>query len=193
MQDAVVKAFKEGAELRMVVAGTMADDIVAAAKAVASAFKAGRKVLLFGNGGSAADAQHIAGEFMNRFMIERPPLPAIALSTDTSVITAIANDYAFEDVFAKQVKALGRKGDVMIGFSTSGSSPNVLRAFQAGKKMGLVGIAFTADRGKLGGMADIALAVPSQSTPRIQEIHITAAHIMCDLVDTILFRETRKK
>ena len=193
MQETIAKILKEGADLRLQMAESMGRDIIDAAQAIAHAFRTGRKLLLFGNGGSAADSQHIAAEFMNRFQIERPPLPAIALTTDTSILTAISNDYAFDEVFSKQIKALGRKGDIAIGISTSGNSTNVLKAFRMAKKLGMVTIALTAEGGKIGSNADIALAVPSKSTPRIQEAHITVGHILCDLTDTILFRQVGKR
>jgi D-sedoheptulose 7-phosphate isomerase len=193
LQEAIAKMLKEGAELRLQMMETMTGVILEAAQAIAHAFKTGRKVLLFGNGGSAADAQHIAAEFMNRFQIERPPLPAIALTTDTSILTSIANDYAFDEVFGKQVKALGRKGDIAIGISTSGNSANVIKALRVAKKMGMVTVALTAEGGKIASSADIALAVPSRSTPRIQEAHIVIGHILCDLTDTLLFRQVSRK
>jgi D-sedoheptulose 7-phosphate isomerase len=193
VKETVARSLKEGAELRLKMAETMAASITAAAESIAEAFKAGRKLLLFGNGGSAADAQHIAAEFMNRFLIERPPLPAIALTTDTSVLTSIANDYSFDDVFSKQVKALGRKGDVALGITTSGSSGNVLKALRAAKKLGMVTIALTGEAGKAATLVDIALQIPSRSTPRIQEAHIVVGHILCDLTDTLLFREVGKR
>ena len=126
MKEAIAKALREGAELRLKMIDTMSGPLLEAAATIAESFKAGGKILLFGNGGSAADAQHIAAEFMNRFLIERPPLPAIALTTDASILTSISNDYAFDEVFSKQVKALGKKGDVAVGITTSGSSANVL-------------------------------------------------------------------
>jgi D-sedoheptulose 7-phosphate isomerase len=184
---------KEGADLRLQMIETMTGGILEAAQAIAHAFKTGRKVLLFGNGGSAADSQHIAAEFMNRFQIERPPLPAIALTTDTSILTSISNDYAFDEVFSKQIKALGRKGDIAIGISTSGNSANVLKAVRVARKMGMVTIALTAEGGKLASNVDIALAIPSRSTPRIQESHIAIGHILCDLTDTLLFRQVGKR
>ncbi|MBF8259017.1 MAG: Phosphoheptose isomerase [Actinobacteria bacterium] len=193
MQEAIAKMLKEGADLRLQMVETMTRDIIDAAQAIAHAFKTGRKILLFGNGGSAADSQHIAAEFMNRFQIERPPLPAIALTTDTSILTSISNDYAFEEVFSKQVKALGKKGDIAIGISTSGNSANVVKAFRIAKKLGMVTIALTSEGGKIGSNADIALAVPSKSIPRIQEAHITVGHILCDLTDTLLFRQVGKR
>ncbi len=193
MQETIAKMLKEGADLRLQMAETMTSDIVDAAQAIAHAFRTGRKILLFGNGGSAADSQHIAAEFMNRFQIERPPLPAIALTTDTSVLTSISNDYAFDEIFSKQIKALGKKGDIAFGISTSGNSANVVKAFRVAKKLGMVTIALTSEGGRIGSNADIALAVPSKSIPRIQEAHITVGHILCDLTDTLLFRQVGKR
>ncbi len=193
MQEAIAKMLKEGADLRLQIMETMTGDILEAAQAIAQAFKAGRKVLLFGNGGSAADCQHIAAEFMNRFQIERPPLPAIALTTDTSILTSVSNDYAFDEVFSKQIKALGKKGDIALGISTSGNSANVIKAFRVAKKIAMTTIALTGEGGKIAGIADIALAVPSRSTPRIQEAHIAIGHILCDLTDTLLFRQVGKR
>jgi D-sedoheptulose 7-phosphate isomerase len=191
LKEAIAQAFREGAELRLRMVEALSDPIHEAALQIAEAFKSGGKVLLFGNGGSAADAQHIAAEFVNRFLIERPPLPAISLCTDTSVLTSIANDYSFDEIFAKQLKGIGRKGDVAVGISTSGASANVVKAFRAAKKMGILTVALTGEAGKLAGMADIALAVPSRSTPRIQEAHIAVGHVLCDLVDRILFQGKR--
>lgn len=193
MKDSVARSLKEGSDLRLKMAETMSAEIAAAATAIAEAFKAGRKLLLFGNGGSAADAQHIAAEFMNRFLIERPPLPAIALTTDTSVLTSIANDYSFDEIFSKQVKALGKKGDVALGITTSGSSVNVLKALRAAKKLGMTTIALSGEGGKAASLSDIALQIPSRSTPRIQEAHIAVGHILCDLTDTILFKDVGKR
>jgi D-sedoheptulose 7-phosphate isomerase len=193
LKETVVRSLKEGAELRLKMAETMVASIMAAAEAVAEAFKAGRKLLLFGNGGSAADAQHIAAEFVNRFLIERPPLPAIALTTDTSVLTSIANDYAFEEIFSKQIKALGKKGDVALGITTSGSSANVMKALRAAKKLGMTTITLTGEAGKAASLADIALLVPSRSVPRIQEAHIVVGHILCELTDAILFKDVGKR
>lgn len=158
------------------------------AEVLAKVLNEGGKILIFGNGGSATDASHIAAEFVNRFKRERPGLPAIALNTDMAVITAIANDYDYSEVFAKQIKALGQKGDVAIGISTSGSSRNVLKAMEVAKKRGLKTIAFTSKKGeKLISKVDYAFAVPSDETPRIQETHITLGHILCELVEDILF------
>jgi D-sedoheptulose 7-phosphate isomerase len=193
LKELIVRSLREGSDLRLKMAETMPAEIAAAATAIAEAFKAGRKLLLFGNGGSAADAQHIAAEFMNRFLIERPPLPAIALTTDTSVLTSIANDYAFDEIYSKQVKALGKKGDIALGITTSGSSVNVLKALRVAKKLGMTTIALTGEGGKAASLADIALQIPSRSTPRIQEAHIAVGHILCDLTDTILFKDVGKR
>jgi D-sedoheptulose 7-phosphate isomerase len=166
------------------------DRLISAADAVAEALTAGKKLLLFGNGGSAADAQHIAAEFVNRFRMERPPLAAIALTTDTSALTAIGNDYAFAEVFSKQVQALGRPGDVALGISTSGNSENVVTGLRAARKAGLRTIGMTGGGGgKLRELSDILLDVDSPVTARIQETHILMAHILCELVDRILFGE----
>lgn len=155
-----------------------------------SALKAGNKILIFGNGGSAADAQHIAAEFVNRFIIERPPLPAVALTTDTSVITSVGNDYDFSEIFSKQIRALGQPGDVAWGISTSGNSPNVMKGLETAKKMGLITLAFTGgDGGSIGQIADLLLNVSSNSTARVQEAHITASHAICELVDIKLFQK----
>lgn len=157
------------------------------AERLAECAAAGHKVLLFGNGGSAADCQHIAAEFVNRFRIERPPLAAIALTTDTSALTSIGNDYHFDEIFAKQIRALGRKGDIAWGISTSGDSPNVLRGVEAAKEIGLFTLGMTGRGGRLGDAADRVLRVDADSTARVQETHITIAHILCELVDRILF------
>jgi D-sedoheptulose 7-phosphate isomerase len=157
------------------------------AAAMAAALKGGGKILLCGNGGSAADAQHIAGELLSRYEFDRAPLAAVALTTDTSVLTAIGNDYGYEQVFERQVQGLGRKGDVLVALSTSGRSPNILRALDAAKKGGLVTIGFTgAKGGDLASRCDFILRAPSDKTPIIQQIHITAAHVICGLVERSL-------
>jgi D-sedoheptulose 7-phosphate isomerase len=163
--------------------------LAAVVRVIADAFRAGKKVLLFGNGGSAADAQHIAAEFTNRMLMERPPLPAIALTTDTSALTSIANDYGFVDVFAKQVAALGQAGDVAIAISTSGNSPNVLAALRVcrDKKIHIVGLTGR-DGGQMASRVDHLLNVSATTkTPRIQETHILVGHTICELVDEALF------
>ena len=189
MKEEMAQAFRESADIKIRFIRQNAEALTLAVQMVVEAFKAGNKILLFGNGGSAADAQHIAAEFVNRFLIERPPLPAIALTTDTSILTSISNDYGYADSFAKQVKALGKEGDVAIGISTSGSAANVLKAIKAAKEMGLktVGLAGR-DGGELAKVVDIALVVDSQIVPRIQEVHITIGHVLCEMVDRMLFQ-----
>lgn len=155
---------------------------------IVQCFERGGKLLLCGNGGSAADAQHIAAEFVNRFKMERPPLPAIAITTDTSIITSIGNDYEFNDIFLKQVQALATENDIIWGISTSGNSENVVRALREAAKMNVRIIGFTGrDGGKMKGLCDILFQSPTDNTPRIQEIHISAAHIICQLVDEMMF------
>ncbi len=158
--------------------------LVKIADTIAAALKAGGKVMLCGNGGSAADAQHIAAELLGRYEAEREPLAALALTTDTSALTAIGNDYGFEHVFSRQVRGLGRKGDVLVGLSTSGKSPNVLAALDAAREMGIVAIGFTGKKGgDMSSCCDIVLNAPSDKTAVIQQIHLTAAHIVCGLVE----------
>lgn len=154
---------------------------------LAACMSAGRKVLIFGNGGSAADAQHLAAEFVNRFQIERPPMPAIALTTDTSILTSISNDSHFADVFAKQVQALGRKDDIAWGISTSGNSANVVKAIKSARKLGMRTIGMTGRGGELAECADLVFTVASDVTARIQESHITLGHILCDLLERKLY------
>lgn len=187
------RATSELAASARVLAAVAADPHLAAtvhdvAAACLESIRAGGKVLLCGNGGSAADAQHIAGEFVSRFRFDRPGLPAIALTTDSSVLTAIGNDYGYEHVFARQVQALGRRGDVLIAYSTSGRSPSVLRALEAGRDSGLACVGMTGNRG--GPMRDLCrflLEVPSDETPRIQEGHLALGHAVCDLVERMAF------
>jgi len=169
---------------------TNATLIAETAAKMSLALKEGRKVLLFGNGGSAADAQHIAAEFVGRFIPDRKPLPALSLATDTSALTALGNDYGYDAVFSRQVQALGNAGDIAIGISTSGNSPNVLEAFAAARAKSMLTIGFTGqDGGKMNGRADVLFRVPSRMTPRIQETHITLGHVLCELIDRELFPE----
>lgn len=164
--------------------------IVHSAEAIVEAFKAGGKLLVAGNGGSAADAQHLAAEFVNRFEIERPPLPALALTTDSSNITSIGNDYSFDQIFSKQVRALGGKNDVLLAISTSGNSANITKAAVVAKSMGIKVIALTGKGGgELAKKADILINVDAKVTARIQEVHITVCHILCELVDHMLFQK----
>ncbi len=165
----------------------LSPQIAAAAQRMAQALLADRKILACGNGGSAADAQHFSGEMLNRFERERPGLPGIALTTDTSTLTAIANDYHYHDVFSKQVRALGQAGDVLLGITTSGNSPNVLRAVEAAHERNMVCVALTGrDGGKMTDLLtanDVHICVGSKSTPRIQEVHAVVIHCLCDLID----------
>ena len=163
-------------------------DVIFLAEKIADIFKANNRLLVCGNGGSAADAQHIAGEFVNRFMIERDPLPAISLTTDTSVITSIGNDYSYDLIFSKQVQALGAPGDLLLVISTSGNSVNLINAVETAKKQGLYTAALLGGSGgKLRDMVDIPLVISSNITPRIQEIHLFIEHMLCQIVEEILF------
>ncbi len=187
MKDIVLKILEESVSVKERFIRNHVDRIVEAADKLAYVFENGHKIMLFGNGGSAADAQHLAAEFVNRFQIERPPLAALALTTDTSVITSIGNDYHFDDIFAKQIMALGQKGDAVIAISTSGNSGNVIKAVEMAKRIGVFTIGLTGGSGgKLAQCADMLFCVDSIVTARIQETHITLGHIFCDLVDRLL-------
>ncbi len=184
MQTIVLTAFADSANVKQQFAREHADRIVQVATLIADAFRNGNKVLLFGNGGSSTDAAHIAAEFVGRYHRERMPLPAIALATDIAAITCIANDYGYEELFARQVRAHGRKGDIAVGISTSGNSPNVLKGVEAARDCGLITIAWTgANGGKLAGLVDHPFVVPSTVTSRIQESHNTLGHVLCELVE----------
>lgn len=169
-------------------AESLCDVIAAAAVAVTDALRAGRKVLLCGNGGSAADAQHIAAELAGRLRLERGGLPAIALTVNPSVMTALANDYGYDMVFARQVEALGREGDVLIGISTSGGSANVVKALETARAAGLITVGLAGpDTEQIVGLCDHLIPVPVRDTQRIQEIHIAAGHAMCEIIESALF------
>jgi len=184
-------AFEESARIKRAFASAHRPQVERAAALLVECFRGEGKVLLFGNGGSAADAQHIAAEWTGRFRRERPGLPAIALNANTSDLTAVGNDYGFERVFARGVEAHGRAGDVAVAISTSGRSPNVLAAVREAKGRGLVILGLTGkDGGELAGLADVAFVVPSDRTDRIQECHITLLHVLCELVDEALFPGT---
>ncbi|MDR3696328.1 D-sedoheptulose 7-phosphate isomerase [Mucilaginibacter sp.] len=173
---------------------TLTDLICDAATVVTDAYKAGNKTMLAGNGGSAADAQHIAAEFVSRFYFDRPGLSSIALSTDTSIITAIGNDYGYEKLFSRQIQAHGKAGDVFIGISTSGNSPNVLEALKICREQGVKSIGLTGlSGGKMGDLCDICIKVPSAETPRIQEAHILIGHIICCIVEEEIFGHMNPK
>jgi D-sedoheptulose 7-phosphate isomerase len=195
MKDKILKAFEESIQVKEKFADEKnIDRIFEAANAIANAFNDGKKLILFGNGGSATDASHIAAEFINRFRRERPGLPAISLNTDMAVITSIANDYDFSDIFARQLKAVSEEGDIVVAISTSGNSPNVLKAMDVARRKKLTTIAFTGLKGeKFASKATFAFIVPSDSTPRIQETHITIGHVLCQMVEEILFEAPRKK
>ncbi len=188
MKDAIIKTFDESAQIKVKFVRENIDKIIEVVQLIAQAFREGKKVILFGNGGSAMDASHIAAEFVNRFLMERPPLPAIALNTDAAVLTSISNDYDFSQVYSKQLSALGHEGDVVIGISTSGNSPNVIKAIDVAKKNGMKTVILTGGTGgKMAAMADYTFIVPTKVTARIQETHITLGHAICQMVDEELF------
>ena len=188
MVEAIQVQLVEGAALRILATEESAAILARAVRRVARALASGRKLLLFGNGGSAADAQHLAAEFVNRMVRDRRALPAIALTTDSSVLTCIANDRSYDQVFARQIEALGQKGDVAWAFSTSGKSPSVLRALKAAKQAGMFRLGFAGRPGSpLDRATDLCLHVEARSTARIQEMHIALGHILCEQVDEILF------
>ena len=183
----VLNSFRSGTDLRKQVARDCGENIVDAAMLIARCLRGGGKLLLFGNGGSAADAQHLAAEFVGRFRIERQALAAIALTTDSSILTAVGNDYGFDQIFARQVQALGRPGDVAIGISTSGDSPNVTSAITQAAKQELKTIGLAGkDGGSLAKCVDISITVASTNVAMIQECHITIGHILCELVENEL-------
>jgi D-sedoheptulose 7-phosphate isomerase len=182
--DLIHCSLREGAELRIKVARDCSAVIYEAAKVITTCLRAQGKLLFFGNGGSAADAQHLAAEFVGRFVLERAGLPAIALTTDSSILTAVGNDYGFDQIFARQVQALGRAGDVAVAISTSGNSPNVLEGVKAAKKANLRIIGLSGrDGGRLTKEADVAITIASTNTARIQECHIAVGHLLCELVE----------
>jgi D-sedoheptulose 7-phosphate isomerase len=184
----IAEIFKESTRLKDAFLKDNVDILEQTVNALARVLGLGNKILLFGNGGSAADAQHIAAEFVNRFMIDRPPLPALALTTDSSVLTSISNDFGYDEIFEKQIKALGKEGDAAVGISTSGKSPNVLRGLRTARQMGLITVG-------MGGPVDSPmkedcryyLPVEGGPTPRIQEVHMLIGHSMVEIIDQILF------
>jgi D-sedoheptulose 7-phosphate isomerase len=189
MKDIINDILQESITIKEQFIRESADDLITLANKIVESFTSDRKLMLCGNGGSAADAQHIAAEFVNRFEMERPPLPAISLSTDTSIITCIGNDYSFNDIFTKQIKALGLEGDVLIAISTSGNSQNVISAAETAREMGVYVAGLTGGKGgRLKEVCDLCLSVSSDITARVQETHILAGHIICKLVDYILFQ-----
>ena len=188
----VIESIKESisAKERLLASAETIATIARVSEVMIESLRAGHKLLLFGNGGSAADSQHIAAEFVGRFAFDRPALPALALSVNTSALTAIGNDYGFDQVFSRQIEALGDKGDVAIGISTSGNSPNVLQGLITARKLGLHTVAFTGGSGgKMMGAADYSICAPSKETPRIQECHILIGHVISLLVEQEIFHE----
>jgi D-sedoheptulose 7-phosphate isomerase len=182
--DKIISIFKESAQIKLRFAEDHAERIAEVVEVIVKALRNGKKLLIFGNGGSAADAQHVAAEFVNRYVLDRQPLPAIALTTDSSVLTSIANDYGYDEIFAKQIQALGNGGDIAWGITTSGTSPNMVRAFESARKQGLVTVALTGkDGGTVAPMVDYNFTVSAALTPRIQETQLTAAHVICELVE----------
>ena len=192
MKNIVERSFVESIEAKQRCLKNNRESLIRAATLIVDAFNNESKLMIFGNGGSAADAQHIAAEFVNKFMIERPPLPAMALTTDTSILTSVGNDVStstFEEIFSKQIKALGMEGDVAWAISTSGQSANVLEALRVARDRGLRTIGMTGSGGgKMSEVVQVLLKVDSDNTARIQECHITMAHIICELVDYQLFQ-----
>ena len=192
MNDAIARAFDESIRAKRAFLNDNLTTLTQVILVIADVFRRGNKLLLFGNGGSAADAQHMAAEFVNRFRIERPPLPALALTTDSSAITSIANDYSYTEVFAKQIKALGKEGDIALAISTSGNAANVLTAVDFCRARKIVTVGLTGGTGgQLREKVDYLLQVSdSQNTARIQETHILVAHVICEMVDGVLFPTT---
>ena len=189
MKDIIDDIVQESIKVKELFISGCNEDLITLANKIVSSFTSDRKLMICGNGGSAADAQHISAEFVNRFEMERPPLPAISLSTDTSIITCIGNDYSFDDIFTKQIKAIGLEGDVLLAISTSGNSQNVISAAETARDMGIYVAGLAGGKGgKLKDVCDLCLTVPSDITARVQESHILAGHIICKLVDYILFQ-----
>jgi D-sedoheptulose 7-phosphate isomerase len=193
MIERVRQTARESIETKRAFFDSHAERVVRAAELIIDSIKSGGKIMVFGNGGSAADAQHIAAELVNRLNYDRPPIAAIALTTDTSILTSIGNDSSFADLFERQLRALGRPGDVALAISTSGNSTNVLRAVDTARELGIKTIALAGrDGGKLAAVADIALVVETRATQRIQETHITIGHILCELIEDSLYGESTR-
>ena len=188
MHQKIIAQLEESAEVKRQTSVTAVDSIEAAAQMLINCYRAGGKVLLCGNGGSAADAQHLAAELISRLKLERAAIPALALTTNTSLLTAIGNDYKYDLVFVRQVEAFGRAGDVLIAISTSGESENVIKAVEFSRVQGIKSIALTGEKGgRLAEKVDIAIKIPSNNVQRIQECHITVGHILCELIESALF------
>jgi Phosphoheptose isomerase len=191
----VIKRLEESIQTKQRIAGDtpLQETIIRAASLITKRLNAGNSVYFCGNGGSAADAQHLAAELSGKFYIDRAPLPAEALHCNTSFLTAVANDYSFDAVYARLISGIGKKGDVLIGLSTSGNSGNVVKAFEKAKELGIHTVALTGEKGgQMKEMAEMCIAVPSDDTPRIQESHITIGHIICEVVEDSIFGKTNK-
>lgn len=188
MKKLIQQSLENSIQAKKEFVSTQEEELLLLVDWLVSAFNSGGKLLVFGNGGSAADAQHLAAEFVNRFLIDRRPLPAIALTTDSSILTSIGNDFSFDDVFTKQIHSLGKKEDIALGISTSGNSPNVVNAIKAAREIGMQTAVLTGGNGgKLATEADLVLNVPSDQTPHIQETHVWIEHMICWLVDERMF------
>ncbi len=191
MRGKIETAFQESAQVKIqfIQNEENVGKIMDVTKRILAAYRKGNKVLFFGNGGSACDASHLAAELVNRYKKDRDGLPALALATDMAVVTSIGNDYDYTELFSRQIKAMGNKGDVAIAISTSGNSPNVLKAVEVARQKGLITVGFTGkDGGKLAGLVDYAFIVPSNNTARIQEAHITLGHLLCELIEDEMFK-----
>ncbi len=193
MKDQVIQRFKESADLKTAFAKKNCDKIIEVVHLITGSLKSGNKIMLFGNGGSAADAQHIAAEFINRLRKskrDRPPLAALALTTDTSILTSISNDSDFSNIFSRQIRALGKKGDIAWGISTSGNSPNLIKAIKVAQEMGIKTLGLTGKGGgEMGTLVDYHLNAESNDVLRIQEVHITLSHVICELVEQELLQD----
>ncbi len=190
MENTIKSYIEENIETKKRILESQVDDISKIVEKVIDCLKNGNKILICGNGGSAADSQHFAAELIGRYKLERDSLPAIALTTDTSILTAIGNDYGYDKVFSKQVEGLGKKGDILFGISTSGNSPNILKAYKVAKSKGVTCIGLLGrDGGNLKELSDLEFTVPSDNTPRIQEAHILAIHTICEIMENNMFGE----
>ncbi len=194
MKEQIISRLRESADLKLRFAKESLDEVQNATEIILKCFKSGGKLLVFGNGGSAADAQHIAAEFVNRFNLNRPALPCIALTTDTSLITSICNDDSFKSLFSRQIEALGKKGDVAIGITTGGKSTNVINGLNTARSLELKTIGLIGnDPSKIKNYADCLISIPSDVTARIQELHITVAHIICELIEDSIYKKPKKR
>ncbi len=194
MKEQIISRLRESADLKLRFAKESLDEVQNATEIILKCFKSGGKLLVFGNGGSAADAQHIAAEFVNRFNLNRPALPCIALTTDTSLITSICNDDSFKSLFSRQIEAFGKKGDVAIGITTGGKSTNVINGLNTARSLELKTIGLIGnDPSKIKNYADCLISIPSDVTARIQELHITVAHIICELIEDSIYKKPKKR